>query len=276
MGVALHTKARGPHPGYPARTVVGDKQVKWSESFVSYKPANFTHATVRAGPAWADKLNVNVSSRVTFSRARRGMTLRKAGFMHKNKPRNPRGRTGMTGRGLLGKWGPNQAADAIVTRFSPANGCLQFVFIKRRDTGETALPGGMTEGKPVAETTLTEFKEEALRADKNNKVDAAFIAKLDTYFGNSANSRKVFVGYVDDPRNTDNAWMETHASHFHIPRAETALVNMPLLGGDDASKAMWVDYSPSLELYASHKIWVDAVAARLLAPKPHTRSSQAA
>ena len=30
--------------------------------------------------------------------------------------RNPVGRTGMTGRGLLGKWGPNHAADPLVTR----------------------------------------------------------------------------------------------------------------------------------------------------------------
>lgn len=30
--------------------------------------------------------------------------------------RNPMGRTGMRGRGLLGKWGPNHAADPIVSR----------------------------------------------------------------------------------------------------------------------------------------------------------------
>ena len=31
--------------------------------------------------------------------------------------RNPVGRTGMVGRGLLGRWGPNHAADPIVTRY---------------------------------------------------------------------------------------------------------------------------------------------------------------
>lgn len=30
--------------------------------------------------------------------------------------RNPMGRTGMKGRGLLGRFGPNHAADPIVTR----------------------------------------------------------------------------------------------------------------------------------------------------------------
>lgn len=31
--------------------------------------------------------------------------------------RNPVGRTGMVGRGLLGRWGPNHAADPVVTRY---------------------------------------------------------------------------------------------------------------------------------------------------------------
>ena len=32
--------------------------------------------------------------------------------------RNPVGRTGMVGRGLLGRWGPNHAADPLVTRYT--------------------------------------------------------------------------------------------------------------------------------------------------------------
>lgn len=32
-------------------------------------------------------------------------------------PLNPIGRTGITGRGLLGRWGPNHAADSLVTRW---------------------------------------------------------------------------------------------------------------------------------------------------------------
>lgn len=30
--------------------------------------------------------------------------------------RNPAGRTGITGRGVLGRWGPNHAADPVTTR----------------------------------------------------------------------------------------------------------------------------------------------------------------
>jgi len=38
--------------------------------------------------------------------------------------RNPVGRTGMRGRGLLGRWGPNHAADPVVTRYTAGSVCL--------------------------------------------------------------------------------------------------------------------------------------------------------
>lgn len=44
-----------------------------------------------------------------------------------DRPQNPEGRTGLKGRGVLGRWGPNHAADPIVTRW------------KRDNTGKIAL-----------------------------------------------------------------------------------------------------------------------------------------
>ena len=72
-------------------------------------------------------------------------------------PLNIMGRTGLSGRGGLGRWGPNHAADPIVTRWrrsstgdiisDPGSGrpVLEFVSIQRRDTGEWAIPGGMVD-----------------------------------------------------------------------------------------------------------------------------------
>ena len=67
-------------------------------------------------------------------------------------PINTVGRTGITGRGILGKWGPNHAADLIVTRWKrnilgkreismSGKPILQFVAIQRTDTKEWAIPG---------------------------------------------------------------------------------------------------------------------------------------
>ena len=75
----------------------------------------------------------------------------------------------------------------------------------------------------------------------------------------------VYRGYVDDPRNTDNAWMETTAFHFHCGAELGAM--LPLRAGDDAGNVTWLDVDDCevryAELYASHKSWVDRVASRL-------------
>lgn len=42
------------------------------------------------------------------------------------RPLNPLGRTGLSGRGVLGRWGPNHAADPIVTRWKLMDGQKQF------------------------------------------------------------------------------------------------------------------------------------------------------
>ena len=120
-------------------------------------------------------------------------------------PRNPIGRTGMTGRGLLGKYGPNYAADPLVTRFDPATGALQMVAIQRTDTKQWAIPGGMVDaGEAVSLTLKREFMEEAqnFKGDEGKEVKE----KLNHLF--EKEGKTVFIGYVDDPRNTDNAWME--------------------------------------------------------------------
>lgn len=110
----------------------------------------------------------------------------------KGRPLNPRGRTGLCGRGVLGRWGPNHAADPIVTRWKMVDEkravdpvsqlygmflyymfiiycivhfrpILQFCAIQRRDCGQWAIPGGMVDpGEHVSQTVRREFMEEAL------------------------------------------------------------------------------------------------------------------
>jgi ADP-ribose pyrophosphatase len=45
--------------------------------------------------------------------------------------------------------------------------------------------------------------------------------------------KEIYRGYVDDPRNTDTAWMETTAFHFHC--SDAVARRLPLRAGDDAS-----------------------------------------
>lgn len=67
------------------------------------------------------------------------------------------GRTGLCNRGTLGKWGPNHAADPIVTRrnIDKKGQPLEVVVIKRKDTGAAWNGGSPGWGFRAAARSLT-------------------------------------------------------------------------------------------------------------------------
>ena len=73
---------------------------------------------------------------------------------------------------------------------------------------------------------------------------------------------KIYRGYVDDPRNTDNAWMETVVMHFHDESGEK-VGKFPLQAGDDAAGICWMELSADINLYASHRDFVQTVVHKL-------------
>ena len=184
-----HVAARGQdNPRYPARQSVPDALVPWGEAFPSYSPEKWTHPDVLAndrelstGDKWADPPDIScagLAGRISYAvdGEPKPPTLDATGV-----PRNPIGRTGLGGRGLFGKWGPNQAAAPIVTRDHPTSGRLQMVAIRRKDTGEWALPEGMVDdGQAVSLAVRREFKEEA-----GNIADPEMRAKFEEQVGSS-------------------------------------------------------------------------------------------
>lgn len=182
------------------------------------------------------------------------------------RPLCPLGRTGITGRGILGCWGPNHAADPIVTRYKrdsfgiimlDQNGHqrIEFVAIKRRDNGQWAIPGGMVErGTDVSKTLRTEFGEEALATLEASPEDKLKLSSaVENFF--SKGLKLVFKGVVHDWRNTDNAWMETVAVVFHDYTGDV-VSKFPLKAGDDAGDVAWTEIVPSMNLFASHSDFV--------------------
>lgn len=69
----------------------------------------------------------------------------------------------------------------------------------------------------------------------------------------------IYKGYVDDPRNTDNAWMETVAVNFHDENGNS-VSQLPLQAGDDAGSVRWMDISSGMKLYANHISFLQKVA----------------
>jgi ADP-ribose pyrophosphatase len=122
MATRAHHKCRTAYQGGVERSYFSDDKVDWKVSFPDYAPVDFTHAVVLKKPVWADPDPRTEKDFPPFKwNELDGKNDRRS---HEGKyeivdglPRNPRGRTGMIGRGLLGKWGPNHAADPVVTRF---------------------------------------------------------------------------------------------------------------------------------------------------------------
>ncbi|XP_067911371.1 ADP-ribose pyrophosphatase, mitochondrial-like isoform X1 [Heterodontus francisci] len=272
-----HEKARGEvYPGSEIRRFpVPDDKVDWAVPWADYKAVNYTAPSVLRQPPWADppyrdggelaiplKFNqlddgVDRTSHIGLYNVMNGL------------PRNPCGRTGLKGRGLLGRWGPNHAADPIVTRWKREVGktvthsrsgkpILQFVAICRKDNKEWAIPGGMIDpGEKVSVTLRREFGEEALNSlelpeAKRQKVKVL----IDSLF---QAGEMVFKGYVDDPRNTDSAWIETVAMNFHDETGDS-VGKLNLQAGDDAGAVKWMDIEEQQKLYASHTALLHQVA----------------
>lgn len=108
------------------------------------------------------------------------------------------------------------------------------------DPGETAL-------KALAR----EFLEEVLSVDEMSEHDQLKATTRIESFFKMDNAKIIYKGYVDDPRNTDNAWIETTAAHFHDDTGDI-LTGLTLKAGDDAAQVKWTSIGQTLPLYANH------------------------
>ena len=66
----------------------------------------------------------------------------------------------------------------------------------------------------------------------------------------------MYAGYIADPRNTDNAWMETVAVNFH-DETGAACDRMQLSAGDDARAVAWTEARHSMQLHPCHMYLVE-------------------
>lgn len=238
-----NVKALTDHPAYLAEGVtripIPPEMVSWSVPWPAYDQAQqapYNHSAVlrefaqKGAQGWAADPNAKMMiDRVRSYEA-------KLPCSPDGEVLNPGGRTGIKeGRGLLGQPGPNFAADPVIFRINPEVNQLQILLIQRKDTGEWAIPGGMVDFGELATQTLKRELSEETGVDVS--MDDAIV---------------VYRGYVDDPRNTDRAWMETTVA-TKLLDFDRAATSTPV-AGSDARAARWVAVDDALydKLYASH------------------------
>ena len=239
-------------PSYPPRAAVGDPDA-WDDKGYEPRVHEAPILTKDPRPAWADAQFVDraeMASRLTYvggSKTTVGAVCVLDSCTQTY--HNPKGKTGLRGRGLLGRWGPNHAADCLVTRLDPQTGDPQVLVVERVDgdnNSSLAWPAGMVEpGDDVPATLRAELTQEALKDS-----DA-----VDRLFGEGRRG-VVYRGWVDDHRNTDEAWMETTAVHFHADAEVAAALELATRDTHEVRKSFWMNVADINAMYASHYEWL--------------------
>ncbi|XP_072257010.1 transient receptor potential cation channel subfamily M member 2-like [Pyxicephalus adspersus] len=177
-------------------------------------------------------------------------------------PLNPMGRTGLRGVGSLRWFGPNHSLHPVVTRWttSSANGpnrkasknMLEVLVVRRRENDLWSLPGGTLDpGQKVP------IKFQAL-------LKKSYLGKFLALLGSGT---EVFHGYLDDPRNTDNAWIETQAINVHLDTKESLEKLLKNLKESDHEITLrWQLLDHKIPLYANEKEILQRTAEHLHAP----------
>ncbi|XP_036395897.1 transient receptor potential cation channel subfamily M member 2 [Megalops cyprinoides] len=213
---------------YPGSTVerfpVPEEKVPWEVEFDSYSPPTYN----------AEK----IPSIQTEQAGHSDITALE-------KFRNPEGRTGMKGRGALDQLGPNLILDPVLTRWRDSeHSALEFLAVWDEKEGIWAIPGGpVQEGEP-----LPQRLERILGRKLYEQVKARVVA--------GAEINKVYEGYVDDHRNTDNAWVETAALNIHFDRRGLLMADLNRMAENSMASAelvRWQEMSSKTPVRAYQK-----------------------
>ncbi|XP_063692912.1 transient receptor potential cation channel subfamily M member-like 2 isoform X2 [Bolinopsis microptera] len=273
------------------RSLLADRNVAWEVAF-PYNPPDFTEPDVLKN---VDKFSVDPSNSNNIIGAFNqiididGDKVDRVSFcgnyqIVEGVPLNPRGRTGISGRGQLNRWGPNHSAEPIVTRWArdihneeiKLNGhpVMEFVGVFLKESRKWALPGGFIRHGEMLTTALKrEFSEDALGGmdmESEEREHVRLMLKEHLSLGIA-----VYKGYVDDPRNTDNAWVESHAINYHDGLG-TSFSKFPLRASVEGESlhAEWITLDRNIDLYGNHEWILEKVCFHRHAYNPFSTSAK--
>ncbi|XP_075960121.1 transient receptor potential cation channel subfamily M member 2 [Anarhichas minor] len=212
----FHVNARQLY--YPnsklTRFPVPEEKVPWEVSFSSYMPVYY------ASEDSGDHVDGSESEAV-------------------GNYRNPGGRTGIRGRGALSHLGPNRNADLVLTRMRDSeNSVLEYLVVWDERHGTLALPGGPLESPDHLPVALKKTMGKLLYEKINAKV---------------AEGTKVLEGYVDDCRNTDNAWVEITVLNIHLDRKSQLMVDINSMVASSRGALQWREVSGKTRLSSNQR-----------------------
>ncbi len=196
----FNLKIRGEKPAdYPARYRISIDQSSWKIPCDDYYPPYYVHPVViendieKKPNGWAHQEDISKVSEINDF----GTELK---FDEDGKPLNPRGRTGMIGRGSLGRWGPNPYLILIITRINQETNELEILLQIDENEKMSLLEKFVYYGKTIDDT-------------KKKMIDSALLK-----FDHSIPPVPISSGYLYDMRQTDNAWLFASAYSIHLSK----------------------------------------------------------
>ncbi|XP_069615725.1 transient receptor potential cation channel subfamily M member 2-like [Ranitomeya imitator] len=239
------------YPDYKVvRQPVPDELVPWKVDFPDYNPPLYNaerHDRGTYDPAQEmqqKKRKYNGVDGLLDFRSRLGTYRVEDGL-----PMNPMGRTGLRGVGSLRWFGPNHSLHPVLTRWSRnieggpnkkmSRRMLEVLVVKLMGNELWGLPGGTLD--PGEQVPL---KFQALLMP----------GYLDEFLALLRAGAEVFHWYLDDPRNTDNAWIESLATNIHFDTSEACDRLLQNLKESDSEVSLrWQLLDHKIPLYANEK-----------------------
>ncbi|XP_030614039.1 transient receptor potential cation channel subfamily M member 2-like [Archocentrus centrarchus] len=161
--------------------------------------------------------------------------------------RNPGGRTGIRGQGALSRLGPNLIVELVITRWRDSErSVLEYLATRGESQGTLVLPGGPVDSADHLPPRLKRKMGKEL---------------YETINANLSEGKKVFEGYVDDCRNTDNAWVEMTVLNIHLDRKSNVIVDINNMVLSSHGDLQWQEVSSKATLSPNQREWLRLVAA---------------
>ncbi|KRZ58999.1 putative nudix hydrolase 6 [Trichinella nativa] len=117
-------------------------------------------------------------------------------------PQNPKGRSGLRGRGELFRWGPNHYVQYVISR---GVNVREYLVVNSHDKKNIIFPGEFVDNS--RNITFPPMLLNFIESNLSEKYPENVVQDI---IKNALKNRILrYHGYYADDRNTDNAWMET-------------------------------------------------------------------
>ncbi|CAF0981441.1 unnamed protein product [Rotaria sordida] len=208
---------KGSYPGTSIqRQQINDNQVPWIIDLPNYNPSYYTHSSLLNDTNDVDPEIITTNFMwntfdTNYNIDRR--TANPIGYYpidKKGYPLNPLGRTGLCGRGKLKYWAVNYQTHLVImcgtNEIKSGQEIFKYLMVKPKHDHYYRLLSTSTTGtnmnaiKKTLKTFLSNIYQTWNDFDNNNETKIDEIIKHLTF---------VSTAYIDDPKNTDNAWLET-------------------------------------------------------------------